>query len=62
MNYSLIQIAINRTVRDASRRIAVKRIRHLAVTEKKQDREPLVSAGPGENGVRQNKPRFLRKT
>ena len=33
MNYSLIQIAINRTVRDASRLMAVTRIRHLAVTE-----------------------------
>jgi CBS domain-containing protein len=33
MNYPLIQIDINRTVRDASRLMAEKRIRHLAVSE-----------------------------
>jgi len=36
MNYPLIQIDINRTVRDASRLMAEKRIRHLAVTEDKK--------------------------
>lgn len=33
MNYPLIQIDINRTIRDARRLIAEERIRHLAVTE-----------------------------
>jgi CBS domain-containing protein len=33
MNYPLIKIDINRTVRDASRLMAEQRIRHLAVTE-----------------------------
>jgi CBS domain-containing protein len=33
MNYPLIQIDINHTVRDASRLMAEKRIRHLTVTE-----------------------------
>ena len=62
MNYSLIQIAINRTVRDASRRMAVKRIRHLAVTENNK----IVSLLSVRDLVKmvsvREKPRFLHKT
>ena len=61
MNYPLIQIDINRTVRDASRLMAEKRIRHLAVTEDNKvvgllsvrDLVKMVSV--------RDKPRFLRK-
>lgn len=62
MNYPLIQIDINHTVRDASRLMAEKRIRHLAVTEESKvvgllsvrDLVKMVSV--------RDKPRFLRKT
>ena len=62
MNYPLIQIDINRTVRDASRLMAEERIRHLAVTEDNKvvgllsvrDLVKMVSV--------RDKPRFLRKT
>ena len=33
MNSPLLDIDINRTIRDASERMAAKRVRHLAVTE-----------------------------
>ena len=60
MNYPLIQIDINRTVRDASRLMAEQRIRHLAVTEENKvvgllsvrDLVKMVSV--------RDKPRFLR--
>ena len=62
MNYSLIQIAINRTVREASRLMAVKRIRHLAVTENNKI-VSLLSVRDLVNMVSvRDKPRFLRKT
>ena len=62
MTYPLIQIDINRTVRDASRLMAEARIRHLAVTEDNKvvgllsvrDLVKIVSV--------RDKPRFLRKT
>ena len=62
MNYPLIQIDINHTVRDASRLMAEKRIRHLAVKEdgkvvgllSVRDLVKMVSA--------RDKPRFLRRT
>jgi signal-transduction protein with cAMP-binding, CBS, and nucleotidyltransferase domain len=62
MSYPLIQIDINHTVRDASRLMAEKRIRHLAVTEENKivgllsvrDLVKMVSV--------RDKPRFLRKT
>lgn len=62
MNYPLIQIDINRTVRDASRRMAEERIRHLAVTENNKvvgllsvrDLVKMVSV--------RDRPRFLRNT
>jgi CBS domain-containing protein len=62
MNYPLIQIDINHTVRDASRLMAEKRIRHLAVTEDNKvigllsvrDLVKMVSV--------RDKPRFLRQT
>ena len=62
MNYPLIQIDINRTVRDASRLMAEERIRHLAVTEDNKvvgllsvrDLVKMVSV--------RDKPRFLRST
>jgi signal-transduction protein with cAMP-binding, CBS, and nucleotidyltransferase domain len=62
MSYPLIQIDINHTVRDASRLLAEKRIRHLAVTEENKivgllsvrDLVKMVSV--------RDKPRFLRKT
>lgn len=62
MNYPLIQIDINRTVRDASRLMAEQRIRHLAVTDEKKvvgllsvrDLVKMVSV--------RDKPRFLRST
>ena len=62
MNYPLIQIDINRTVRDASRLMAEKRIRHLAVKEdgkvvgllSVRDLVKMVSV--------RDKPRFLRRT
>jgi len=62
MNAPLIQIDINRTVRDASRLMAEKRIRHLAVTEDNEvvglvsvrDLVKMVSV--------RDKPRFLRNT
>ena len=62
MNYPLIQIDINRTVRDASRLMAEERIRHLAVTEENKvvgivsvrDLVKMVSV--------RDKPRFLRQT
>jgi CBS domain-containing protein len=62
MNYPLIQIDINRTVRDASRLMAEQRIRHLAVTEDNKvvgllsvrDLVKMVSV--------RDKPRFLRRT
>jgi signal-transduction protein with cAMP-binding, CBS, and nucleotidyltransferase domain len=62
MNYPLIQIDINHTVRNASRLMAEKRIRHLAVTEENKivgllsvrDLVKMVSV--------RDKPRFLRKT
>ena len=61
MNYPLIQIDINRTVRDASRLMAEQRIRHLAVTEENKivgllsvrDLVKMVSV--------RDKPRFLRQ-
>lgn len=61
MNYPLIQIDINRTVRDASRLMAEERIRHLAVTEENKvvgmvsvrDLVKMVSV--------RDKPRFLRE-
>ena len=61
MNYPLIQIDINRTVRDASRLMAEQRIRHLAVTEDNKvvgivsvrDLVKMVSV--------RDKPRFLRQ-
>lgn len=60
MNYPLIQIDINRTVRDASRLMAEERVRHLAVTEENKvvgllsvrDLVKMVSV--------RDKPRFLR--
>jgi signal-transduction protein with cAMP-binding, CBS, and nucleotidyltransferase domain len=60
MNYPLIQIDINRTVRDASGLMAEQRIRHLAVTEENKvvgllsvrDLVKMVSV--------RDKPRFLR--
>lgn len=62
MNYPLIQIDINRTVRAASRRMAEERIRHLAVTENNKvvgllsvrDLVKMVSV--------RDRPRFLRNT
>ena len=62
MNYPLIQIDINHTVRDASRLMAEKRIRHLAVKEdgkvvgllSVRDLVKMVSV--------RDKPRFLRRT
>jgi CBS domain-containing protein len=62
MNYPLIHIDINRTVRDASRLMAEKRIRHLAVKEDNKvvgllsvrDLVKMVSV--------RDKPRFLRST
>ncbi len=62
MSYPLIQIDINRTVRDASRLMAEERIRHLAVTEDNKvvgllsvrDLVKMVSV--------RDKPRFLRST
>ena len=62
MNYPLIQIDINRTVRDASSLMAEERIRHLAVTEDNKvvgllsvrDLVKMVSV--------RDKPRFLRRT
>jgi len=62
MNYPLIQIDINRTIRDASRLMAEARIRHLAVTEDNKmvgllsvrDLVKIVSV--------RDKPRFLRST
>ena len=62
MSYPLIQIDINHTVRDASRLMAEKRFRHLAVTEENKivgllsvrDLVKMVSV--------RDKPRFLRKT
>jgi CBS domain-containing protein len=62
MNDPLIQIDINRTVRDASRLMAEERIRHLAVTEENnvvgllsvRDLVKMVSV--------RDKPRFLRST
>jgi signal-transduction protein with cAMP-binding, CBS, and nucleotidyltransferase domain len=62
MNYPVIQIDINRTVRDASRLMAEARIRHLAVTEDNKvvgllsvrDLVKMVSV--------RDKPRFLRNT
>jgi CBS domain-containing protein len=61
MNYPLIKIDINRTVRDASRLMAEQRIRHLAVTEENKvvgllsvrDLVKMVSV--------RDKPRFLRQ-
>jgi CBS domain-containing protein len=61
MNFPLIQIDINRTVRDASRLMAEQRIRHLAVTEENKvvgllsvrDLVKMVSA--------RDRPRFLRQ-
>jgi CBS domain-containing protein len=61
MNYPLIQIDINRTIRDASRLMAEQRIRHLAVTEENKivgllsvrDLVKMVSV--------RDKPRFLRQ-
>lgn len=62
MNYPLMQIDINRTVRDASRLMAEERVRHLAVTEDNKivgllsvrDLVKMVSV--------RDKPRFLRST
>jgi len=62
LTYPLIQIDINRTVRDASRLMAEARIRHLAVTEDNKvvgllsvrDLVKIVSV--------RDKPRFLRST
>ena len=62
MNYPLIQIDINCTVREASRLMAKERIRHLAVTEDNKvvglvslrDLIKMVSV--------RDKPRFLRST
>jgi CBS domain-containing protein len=61
MNHPLIQIDVNRTVRDASRLMAEERIRHLAVTEDNKvvgivsvrDLVKMVSV--------RDKPRFLRQ-
>ena len=62
MNYSLIQIAVNRTVRDASWRMAVTQIRHLVVTENNKI-VGLLSVRDLVNMVSvRDKPRFLRKT
>ncbi len=62
MNYPLIQIDINRTIRDASRRMAEEQIRHLTVTEDNKvvgllsvrDLVKMVSV--------RDMPRFLRNT
>jgi CBS domain-containing protein len=62
MNHPLIQIDINRTIRDASRLMAEERVRHLAVTEENRvvgllsvrDLVKMVSV--------RDKPRFLRST
>jgi CBS domain-containing protein len=62
MNYPLIQIDINRTVRDASRLMAEQRIRHLVVTDENKvvgllsvrDLVKMVSV--------RDKPRFLRSS
>ncbi|MDZ4854610.1 MAG: CBS domain-containing protein [Nitrospirota bacterium] len=62
MNYSLIHITINRTARDASRLMAVTRIRHLAVTENNKI-VGLLSVRDLVNRVSvRDKPRFLHKT
>ena len=61
MNFPLIKIDINRTVRDASRLMAEQRIRHLAVTEENKvvgllsvrDLVKMVSV--------RDRPRFLRQ-
>lgn len=61
MNYPLIQIDINRTVRDASRLMAEQRIRHLAVAESNK----IVGLLSVRDLVRmvsvRDKPRFLRQ-
>ena len=61
MNYPLIQIDINRTVRDASRLMAEQRIRHLAVA----DGNKVVGLLSVRDLVRmvsvRDKPRFLRQ-
>jgi signal-transduction protein with cAMP-binding, CBS, and nucleotidyltransferase domain len=62
MNHPLVQIDINHTVRDASRLMAEKQIRHLAVMEERKvvgllsvrDLVKMVSV--------RDKPRFLRST
>jgi CBS domain-containing protein len=62
MSYPLIQIDINHTIRDASRLMAEKRIRHLAITDENKivgllsvrDLVKMVSV--------RDKPRFLRRT
>ena len=62
MNSPLIDIDINRTIRDASERMAAKRIRHLAVTEQEKvvgvlsirDLVKMVSI--------RDRPEFLRRT
>jgi signal-transduction protein with cAMP-binding, CBS, and nucleotidyltransferase domain len=62
MNHPVLDIDINRTVRDASERMAEKHVRHLAVRESHKimgilsvrDLVKMVSV--------RDKPRFLRKT
>ena len=62
MNYPLIQIDINHTVRDASRLMAEERIRHLTVTENNTV-VGLLSVRDLVNMVSvRDKPRFLRST
>ena len=62
MNSPLIDIDINRTIRDASERMAVKRIRHLAVTE----HEKVVGVLSIRDLVKmvsiRDRPEFLRRT
>ena len=62
MNSPLIDIDINRTIRDASERMAAKRIRHLAVTE----HEKVVGVLSIRDLVKmvsiRHRPEFLRRT
>jgi CBS domain-containing protein len=62
MNSPLIDIDVNRTIRDASERMAAKRIRHLAVTE----HEKVVGVLSIRDLVKivsiRDRPEFLRRT
>ena len=62
MSSPLIQIDINHTVRDASRLMAEKRIRHLAVTEENKVAGLLSMRDLVKMVSIRDKPRFLRRT